>query len=102
MACTNTFLHFRLKNRQNIGQILDSRGNLISFCHEVQKILGMEYRAPPLPIDLNGSNIDEEGRLAVETNPEKSPSSQVTENDTEAKTSLFRSAAQQRHNLKIG
>jgi hypothetical protein len=92
-----------LQNRQNIGQILDSRGNFISFCHEVQRILGMEYRAPPVPIDLSGGHFDSEGRLSVEQQQTMDRSSRETpENDIQAKTDLFRSVAQQRHNLKIG
>jgi hypothetical protein len=37
---------------QNPGAIYDSRGNLVSYCNEVQKLLGMQYRAPPMPIDI--------------------------------------------------
>lgn len=37
---------------QEIGQLLDSKANLSSYCQEVQKQLGMNYHAPPLPVDL--------------------------------------------------
>ena len=65
----------------------------------------MEYHAPPLPVDLSGGNFDNEGRLAIEKIQEMKDSAsnrQAAENDMEAKTDLFRSAAQERHNLKIG
>jgi hypothetical protein len=37
---------------QDIGQLLDSKANLSSYCQEVQRQLGMNYHAPPLPVDL--------------------------------------------------
>lgn len=84
---------------------MDSRGNLISFCHEVQRILGMDYRAPPLPVDLTGGKLDYDGKLSLETYKEKDASddtrNQGLDIDAEAKTDLFRSVAQQRHNIRL-
>lgn len=37
---------------QSVPQVLDSKANLVTYCNEVQKKLGMKYRAPPLPVDL--------------------------------------------------
>ena len=41
---------------QNIGQISDSKANLVSYCHEVQKKLGMQYHAPPVPLQILKGN----------------------------------------------
>uniref|UniRef100_A0A7S1YKQ8 Mechanosensitive ion channel MscS domain-containing protein n=1 Tax=Grammatophora oceanica TaxID=210454 RepID=A0A7S1YKQ8_9STRA len=38
---------------QEIGRLLDSRATLYSFCLEVQKKLGMNYKAPAVPVDLS-------------------------------------------------
>eukprot|EP00934_Nitzschia_sp_Nitz4_P001371 Nitzschia sp. Nitz4//scaffold41_size133979//57505//61267//NITZ4_003347-RA/size133979-processed-gene-0.249-mRNA-1//-1//CDS//3329551470//1371//frame0 len=43
---------------QNVGTIMDSRGNLNSFCLEVQRMLGMQYRAPVVPIELTNSGSE--------------------------------------------
>jgi hypothetical protein len=40
---------------QFIGQLLDSKGNLQSYCLEVAKQLNVHYHAPPLPVDLKYS-----------------------------------------------
>ena len=37
---------------QNIGQILDSKANLSSYILEVTQQLGLNYKAPPLPVNL--------------------------------------------------
>jgi hypothetical protein len=37
---------------QNVGTVLDSKGNLMSYCTEVQKMLGIQYKAPHVPIEL--------------------------------------------------
>jgi len=41
---------------QNISQISDSKANLVSYCHEVQKKLGMQYHTPPVPLQLLKGN----------------------------------------------
>lgn len=38
---------------QHVGGILESKAAVVSFCLEVQKQLGMRYRAPPTPVDLS-------------------------------------------------
>ena len=44
---------------QNIGQISDSKANLVSYCHEVQKKLGMQYHTPPVPLQiLKGNTLE--------------------------------------------
>jgi hypothetical protein len=40
---------------QNVGQLLDSKANLQSYCLEVAKQLNVHYHAPPLPVDLKYS-----------------------------------------------
>ena len=89
-----------MESRQNVGQILDSKGNLISFCHEVQRMLGMDYRAPPLPVDLSGGRVDEDGKFTLDAFREEAQTKERKQFwETEAKTDLFRSVAQQRHQL---
>ncbi len=84
---------------------MDSRGNLISFCHEVQRILGMEYRAPALPVDLTGGRLDDDGKFSLDSYREGAASDerrhQSVDYDPESKTDLFRSVAQQRHNIRL-
>lgn len=64
----------------------------------------MEYRAPPLPVDLAGGNLDD-GKLSVDAEGDKRVSSanaanaEIMEKDADAKSDLFRSVAQQRHNI---
>ena len=60
---------------QNPGAIYDSRGNLVSYCNEVQKLLGMQYRAPPMPIDLRTGGSD----LAASLMPEGGEPIQMAE-----------------------
>jgi hypothetical protein len=38
---------------QNIGNILQSKADVSSFCLEVSKKLNMTYTAPPLPVNLS-------------------------------------------------
>ena len=40
---------------QFIGQLLDSKANLQTYCLEVAKQLNIHYHAPPLPVDLKYS-----------------------------------------------
>jgi hypothetical protein len=40
---------------QNVGQLLDSKAHLQSYCLEVAKQLNVHYHAPPLPVDLKYS-----------------------------------------------
>jgi hypothetical protein len=48
---------------QNVGTILDSKGNFMSYCTEVQKMLGIQYKAPHLPIEMT---IGDRNQLAKE------------------------------------
>jgi len=41
---------------QHISPILGNKGEVMSFCLEVQKQLGMRYIAPPTPVDLTMKN----------------------------------------------
>jgi len=38
---------------QNIGDVLDAKAKVASFCLEVQKKMDMRYIAPPMPVDLS-------------------------------------------------
>ena len=64
-------------------------------------MLGMEYRAPPLPVDLSGGRVADDGKLTLDSsrNREARSAERIQFPDIEAKTDLFRSAAQQRHQL---
>ena len=41
---------------QQLGNILESKASVMSFCLEVQKKLGMKYTAPHTPVDLTMTN----------------------------------------------
>lgn len=76
---------------QHIGQLLDSKANFVSYCHEVAKQLNMHYKAPPLPVDLR-------------YNPQVQVGDSVaTEEDmnTEERTEAFRSLALHKHNIRL-
>ena len=64
-------------------------------------MLGMEYHAPPLPVDLTGGRVDDDGKFTLDAFRDREPRSIERKQflDIEAKTDLFRSAAQQRHQL---
>ena len=44
---------------QSVGAVLDSKANLVSYSHEVQKKLGMQYKAPPLPIHVQKGDVSQ-------------------------------------------
>ena len=44
---------------QSVGAVLDSKANLVSYSHEVQKKLGMQYKAPPLPIHIQKGDVSQ-------------------------------------------
>ena len=51
-----TWTHHRHRDAwKNVGQILDSKANLSSYILEVQQQLGLNYQAPPLPVDMKYS-----------------------------------------------
>ncbi|CAJ1888982.1 unnamed protein product [Cylindrotheca closterium] len=93
---------------QNCGQVLDSKANLVTYCHEVQKKLGMRYIAPTVPIEL----IDSRGQdiLSLIDNPTTESSSidskegedQVGQlSDDEMQFQQFRSMAKQKYNIRV-
>eukprot|EP00814_Leptocylindrus_danicus_P010449 CAMPEP_0116027486 /NCGR_PEP_ID=MMETSP0321-20121206/14680_1 /TAXON_ID=163516 /ORGANISM="Leptocylindrus danicus var. danicus, Strain B650" /LENGTH=437 /DNA_ID=CAMNT_0003500895 /DNA_START=56 /DNA_END=1371 /DNA_ORIENTATION=+ len=41
------------KGWQDTGPIMDDKAELVTFCLEVAKSLGMRYEAPPMPVHLN-------------------------------------------------
>jgi len=51
---TNLFSPFNRHREawQEVGQVLDSKANLTSFCQEVARQLDMEYQAPQVPVHL--------------------------------------------------
>ena len=74
-----------------MGQVLDSKANLNSYCLEVAKQLNMHYKAPPLPVDLQYAKAPEA--------PKNRDGSDAL--DTEALTQAFRSAARNKHNIRV-
>ena len=85
-------------NRQNIGQVLDSKANLTSYCHEVQKKLGMQYRTPPLPVDLRNANAVD---FAMESFSQDGQNSRNNEIDEDAQFQQFRLMAQNKYNIRL-
>ena len=82
---------------QNVGQVLDSKANLSSYCQEVMRQLGLHYEAPRLPVDMTY-------RKAVETSPSsESQDDQGSnfENSSyyEALTKEFQSVARNKHRI---
>jgi hypothetical protein len=69
---------------QFIGQLLDSKANLQTYCLEVAKQLNIHYHAPPLPVDLKYSPAIPIGEIFGNEN--------ASMND-EARAEVFRSLA---------
>ena len=90
---------------QNPGAIYDSRGNLVSYCHEVQKLLGMQYMAPPLPIEFRaGSAVPAALKDAVGGPSEPAAtgsgdSANITETNATSLNDKFRHAANTKHKM---
>lgn len=74
---------------QSVGQVLDSKANLSSYCMEVTKQLGLTYQAPPLPVDLTYSK-------AVPAPTDTVPEAK----DDEAHLQGFRNIVHQ-HNIRV-
>lgn len=103
---------------QNIGQILESKANLSSYCNEVARQLNMHYRAPPLPVDLRYSQLPQVPMVSMEgTNFTHNASSDLAHfggqapthgarggedeiMDREAHIQQFRQIAMNKHNIR--
>ena len=96
---------------QNIAQVLDSKANLVTYCHEVQKKLGMRYVAPTVPIELVDSrNHDIPSLLEKNDHQTKEVETSIEPNkeeamDEQAKEDLqfqqFRSMARTKYNIRM-
>jgi hypothetical protein len=90
---------------QSIAQVLDSKSNMVTYCSEVQKKLGMQYRAPALPVDLKGA----EHLFASENNGHPTEASIVggiqsdedNSDAAEARMNYFRLIAKTRHQIRV-
>lgn len=104
---------------QSVGQILDSKANLVTYCNEVQKKLGMVYRAPPLPVHLKGvasqflENSSSSGSVAAGSGGGTAegasaavvPNTNTSADDSEsaeAKMNHFRLIAKTQHQIRSG
>lgn len=79
---------------QEVGQVLDSKANLNSYCQEVARQLKMEYQAPRLPVELQYAPSPLEQPLANETESSRSL-------DRDALTQEFQSIARNKHNIRV-
>ena len=89
---------------QNVGTVLDSKGNLMSYCAEVQKMLGIQYKAPPMPIDLTLAS----GTELSAKSPDTSESRQINDGDeisqregSQNQAEVFSSMARNRHHIVV-
>jgi Mechanosensitive ion channel len=89
---------------QNVGTVLDSKGNLMSYCAEVQKMLGVQYKAPPMPIDLNlapGTELSA-NNPNISGNSVEGTSSDIYRRDGRAsQAEVFSSMARNRHKIVV-
>ena len=77
---------------------------MISYCQEVQKQLGMQYRAPPLPIDfrnVNLKNLEGIGSDETESSTVVDSEKRKYENDdyADAHVQEFQNMARTRHHI---
>ena len=49
-------LNIRTESLQDVGDVLQSKADVASFCLEVSKKMGMRFVAPPMPVDLSMVN----------------------------------------------
>jgi hypothetical protein len=85
---------------QNIAQILDSKSNLVTYCSEVQKKLGMQYKAPALPVDLRGVGSILHQMENTSTGSETGTNTEEDSADAEARMNYFRLIAKTRHQIR--
>jgi len=67
-----------VNNWQHLESIQTSRSHAKFFCHELSKQLGMRYKSPPLPVDLN---IEKSSESSSENNAELSIARLSAESD---------------------
>lgn len=83
---------------QSVVQVCDSKANLVTYCNEVQKKMGMKYNAPPLPVDLRGI------QQVLGNNSFGAPPTDVAsieeDLDLESRISQFRMIAKTRHQIR--
>jgi hypothetical protein len=87
-----------------VGQILESKGNLTSYCQEVARELGMEYKAPLLPVEVKYTKDEP---ASTTTNPTGMDSNMTghdehkreRDKEEEALVKGFQFMARQRHRL---
>jgi hypothetical protein len=85
---------------QNAGAVYDSRGNLVSFCNEVQKLLGMQFKKPPLPVDIrSGSALESLDGLTHERRPSAGVSETRAGDTEQAARAKFRQVAEDNHKM---
>lgn len=92
---------------QNVAQVLDSKANFVTYCHEVQKKLGMTYVAPTVPIELvdNRSGRDSISSMIdhprVESSSIESKEADDHQNDEEMQFHQFRSMARKKYKIRV-
>eukprot|EP00980_Cylindrotheca_fusiformis_P014169 scaffold3720_cov141-Cylindrotheca_fusiformis.AAC.8 len=95
---------------QNIGQVADSKSNFITYCHEIQKKLDMEYTAPPLPVNLSYSKNDVLSMLESQTpTPARHNNDQqadlnnsfTEEESGNQQVQQFRTMAMKKYNIRV-
>ena len=87
-----TLLHCRHREPwQHVGQVLDSKANLSSYCQEVAKQLGMHYQAPRLPVELTYSKAE----------PTETDKTMSDEMDGDKLAVEFNTMARNKHNIRV-
>ena len=69
---------------QHVAGILESKAAVVSFCLEVQKQLGMRYRAPPTPVDLSFKGATTYSRSVMQGTVSENDGSQSARNRTQS------------------
>mmetsp|Transcript_57467 Transcript_57467/g.140251 ORF Transcript_57467/g.140251 Transcript_57467/m.140251 type:complete len:1224 (-) Transcript_57467:76-3747(-) len=89
---------------QNVGTVLDSKGNLMSYCAEVQKMLGIQYKAPPMPVDLTLASGTELSAKKPDTfeSPQVNDADDISQSDSrQNQAEVFSSMARNRHHIVV-
>eukprot|EP00977_Amphora_coffeiformis_P012336 scaffold3043_cov180-Amphora_coffeaeformis.AAC.28 len=88
---------------QEVGQVLDSKANLTSYCQEVARQLDMEYQAPQVPIHLTqgasaGLTQDRSQEQPLRRSATAADDEQFDENELAHK---FADIAHKKHGIRV-
>ena len=96
------FFHRHRQRWQEVGRVLDSKANLTTFCLDVAKKLNMNYKAPPVPIQLSyaANSVGNPMQQIVDgASTAKDDAAPEEDLNVDRLTEAFRLSAMEKHNI---